>query len=260
MAIPFAPSHHLRSVHASFRIDKHYLVLGLIQMCQTGVNLAETQIKMPKSMRCNSTCAAAVPGSITGGKHYTHFLVDNGEVRACGRYGSDAMTILAQAAQAQHSFRHICGHNPTSRTKLGFQAVSQTASTFEDAPIVTPPWTQSSLVSLSRLQVHISWIDTGHPSIAYSNVPGPRSYVKARRGGSAALQVGSDGERARMVAPLSAVVVPPPSITLSASANQFRHRSRSLSEGTVPRDQRNIPGDGTVNLQEENQSYRFVCG
>jgi hypothetical protein len=79
-------------------------------------------------------CTAAVTGSIAGGKHYTHFLVDNGEVWACGRYGSNAMTFLAQVAQAQHSFRHICGHNLTSRTKPGFQAVPQTVSTFEDAP------------------------------------------------------------------------------------------------------------------------------
>ncbi|KAJ6459704.1 RCC1/BLIP-II [Mycena vitilis] len=83
--------------HTSFAVDADGVVYawGLNQMRQTGVDSAETQIKAPTEVDAlhPDEHGGARVVEIAGGEHHTHFLFDNGEVWACGRYGSDRLGL-----------------------------------------------------------------------------------------------------------------------------------------------------------------------
>ncbi|KAJ6626604.1 regulator of chromosome condensation 1/beta-lactamase-inhibitor protein II [Mycena sp. CBHHK59/15] len=85
--------------HNSFAVDKDGAVFawGLNQMRQTGVDNAEPQIKKPTAVDAlhPEQHGGARVIEIAGGEHHTHFLFDNGEVWACGRYGSDRLGLAA---------------------------------------------------------------------------------------------------------------------------------------------------------------------
>ncbi|KAJ6586543.1 regulator of chromosome condensation 1/beta-lactamase-inhibitor protein II [Mycena sp. CBHHK59/15] len=77
--------------HNSFAVDKDGA------MRQTGVDNAEPQIKKPTAVDAlhPDQHGGARVIEIAGGEHHTHFLFDNGEVWACGRYGSDRLGLAA---------------------------------------------------------------------------------------------------------------------------------------------------------------------
>ncbi|KAJ7168304.1 RCC1/BLIP-II [Mycena crocata] len=83
--------------HNSFAIaaDGTVFAWGLNQMRQTGVDDDEPQIKKPTKVEAlhPDQHGGARVIEVAGGEHHTHFLFDNGEVWACGRYGSDRLGL-----------------------------------------------------------------------------------------------------------------------------------------------------------------------
>ncbi|KAJ6588619.1 regulator of chromosome condensation 1/beta-lactamase-inhibitor protein II [Mycena capillaripes] len=83
--------------HNSFAVDRDGAVFawGLNQMRQTGVDSAEPFVKTPTEVDAlhPDQHGGARVVEIAGGEHHTHFLFDNGEVWACGRYGADRLGL-----------------------------------------------------------------------------------------------------------------------------------------------------------------------
>jgi regulator of chromosome condensation len=83
--------------HTSFAVDASGAVFawGLNQMRQTGVDSAETHVMKPTEVAAlhPDEHGGARVIEVAGGEHHTHFLFDNGEVWACGRYGSDRLGL-----------------------------------------------------------------------------------------------------------------------------------------------------------------------